>query len=422
MLDQSFTQKNLTDLIKGKYETRFDINLTNNIDILLDEAENNIRIESFDFFNIEKYNVNNKDFFRINSYIETLIARKANDNIRRLYKVTQADRGKIVDQVATLLRDETPKSILRLDIRSFYESIPRDKILKKLNDDPLLSIKTKWVINTLFCNNHFVNNNGLPRGLGISAALSEIFMRDFDKAIRTIPGVYYYARYVDDIIIFTHSNKSIVIKNINDLLRNRFELELNNKKTTIDNDVECKCQQKCLCQRGNCKCNSICSCNKRNAETNNIDYLGYKFVFSKYPGNSNLKILLADKKIKKIKTRIFKSFEQYSYDNNFENLFLRIKFITGNHILNRGKNQNLNSGIYYNYCHINDKKDLINLNAFLHYCIFDRKSYLGRKLNRKLKVKDKNKLKLLSFTFGFESKLTHNFKPETIKIIKECWI
>lgn len=51
-------------------------------------------------------------------------------------------------------------------------------------------------------------STGLPRGLGISAVLSELRMKYFDLSLRRVEGVYYYARFVDDIIVFCSSRRS----------------------------------------------------------------------------------------------------------------------------------------------------------------------------------------------------------------------
>ena len=42
---------------------------------------------------------------------------------------------------------------------------------------------------------------GVPRGVGISPLLSEIYVRDLDSSISSFIGTHFYARYVDDIFI-----------------------------------------------------------------------------------------------------------------------------------------------------------------------------------------------------------------------------
>ncbi|EPM56853.1 phage-related reverse transcriptase/maturase family protein, partial [Pseudomonas syringae pv. actinidiae ICMP 19103] len=41
------------------------------------------------------------------------------------------------------------------------------------------------------------------RGLALSATITEIVMQDFDNSIKELDGVFYYGRYVDDIIVVT---------------------------------------------------------------------------------------------------------------------------------------------------------------------------------------------------------------------------
>ena len=123
-------------------------------------------------------------------------------NIRRLYKVRQGNRHQIVCQLRELLSDSFPKYILRTDISSFYESIPRKDLLKKLQDDPLLTLASKKKIIRILTEYKKLTGQdvGLPRDIGVSTYLAELYMRDVDSAIQYYQGVSYYARYVDDIV------------------------------------------------------------------------------------------------------------------------------------------------------------------------------------------------------------------------------
>jgi hypothetical protein len=127
--------------------------------------------------------------------------KKIQHNIRRLYKVQQSNRYQIVCQLRELLRDRLPKYVFRLDFSGFYESIPRKHLLSFISDDPLLTLSSKRLIKRILWEYGELSGDerGLPRGIGISAYLAELFMRHFDDRIRSFPGVVYYARYVDDI-------------------------------------------------------------------------------------------------------------------------------------------------------------------------------------------------------------------------------
>ena len=119
-----------------------------------------------------------------------------------------------------LLEDGFPKLIIRTDIKSFYESIPQKDILQKIKDDNLLSIKTQKFIGEIL-NGYNVATcqtedfKGVPRGVGVSAYLSELYMRAVDNKIKELPDLIFYARYVDDIIaVFTpqKEEKELLIK------------------------------------------------------------------------------------------------------------------------------------------------------------------------------------------------------------------
>jgi len=136
------------------------------------------------------------------------ISKKIQRNVNNTYDIKQASRYSILSELINILEDKFPKYVIRTDIKSFYESIPQKILLEKINEDYLLSIKTKGYINQIFNSYNFLTHQrdkdiakGVPRGVGISAYLAELFMRRIDNRIRELKDIAYYARYVDDIII-----------------------------------------------------------------------------------------------------------------------------------------------------------------------------------------------------------------------------
>ena len=85
--------------------------------------------------------------------------------------------------------------VLKSDIKSFYESIDVDKIISKLKNDFILSYHSINLIDDLLEKSANWDVTGLPRGLNISATLSEIAMRKFDKDVRNFDSIYYYGRF-----------------------------------------------------------------------------------------------------------------------------------------------------------------------------------------------------------------------------------
>lgn len=350
----------------------------------LSDTINNDTLE----FKIRKKGTN----FVIEDLEQLVLLRKLNDNIKRIYKVEQSNRRLIINQVITLLEENCPIYILKTDVQKFYESIDRDRIIEKLKNDALLSYDSTKLISKLFTTVELKDESGLPRGINISSTLSEIYLRKFDKWVKRYPGVYYYARFVDDIIIFANSKSTVetLQANINIELA-ALKLEINSKKTRSYD--------------GN-----------RLTEKNALEYLGYKFVTKiRKKNQKQLLISIADNKIKKIKTRLVLSFIAFNRDRNFRLLTSRIKFLTGNYsIRNQRKEHSLKAGIYYNYSQINDYTILDSMNLFYRKLVRSR-------MNVSLIENQKIQLVRYSFKHGFKQKVYHPISFTQMKTIKSCW-
>jgi hypothetical protein len=149
------------------------------------------------------------DIFVIQNTREAFFAiKQLQYNIRKTFKVKQSSRHLILSQIKLLLNDNSPKYVIRTDISKFFESIPQDKLLKKINDNTLLSHQSKKFIlqilddyNSKKDKMKIEADKGVPRGVGISSYLSELYMKDIDNCICNLSDTIYYARYVDDIFI-----------------------------------------------------------------------------------------------------------------------------------------------------------------------------------------------------------------------------
>lgn len=336
------------------------------------------------------------DYCLTNLLAEKLILRKLNDNLKRLYKDEQSNRRIIISQIKTLLEETCPMYILKTDVESFYESIDRNRLVEKLKDDSMLSFHSLKILNKVFSNPLVIGNQGLPRGLNISSTLSEIYLRKFDKWIRRYNGVYFYARYVDDIIIF--ANQYETAEKIKEQINGNLEVGLNKKESKTE----------------------IFSIQRTTSKP--IEYLGYKFTTRQVKKNKIVSISIADKKVKKIKTRIVKSFLDNVKHTNFPLLESRVKFLTGNFSIKTNPEGNeLKAGIYYNYLFLNDLKVLNDLNVFYHKIIRSQANSFGSKINASLTPANKDALSKYSFIHGHSNKVYYDFTPELINQIKSCW-
>jgi len=425
MLDQSFSIKNLKRLISFHDFRRFELGTTETeITETLIEVVNNINKEDFDFSTLIQIDDDSNIIFTTSKIEDEFALRKLNDNLKRLYKFKQSNRFLIIEQIKSLLLEEVPMSIVKLDIKKFYETINKEKIFKKIIDDPLLSFKSKQIFKKFFSLPETSSITGLPRGINLSASLSEILMRDFDKKVAQQAGIYYYARYVDDIILFTFQNPQEIVKIAKEILVYETGLKLNTQKTKII-QRQCRCNTICTCT-GICRCKKHCKCSYDQSKDLFFEYLGYRFTFSDIPKYSNkLVISLSKRKINKIKTRIILSFLDFIKDQNFDLLERRIAFLTSNFIVKRNKNyETLNAGIYFNSPHINELGlvELENLNLFLRKTINSKNKSLGTKLNARLTSANRQVLSKYCFKAGFINRKLKKYSPVEINAIKKCWI
>ena len=149
-----------------------------------------------------RFTIKRKSGLTADSLEAALILRKVNDNIRRAYGIKQPSRSEITHEVAQLLRENTTKHLIKIDIRSFFESVPVNQLYRQLEQDRKLSTLTLQLLADFLRICKERQFHGLPRGLSLSATLAELHVRDLDRQIRAIPGVYHVNRYVDDIIVF----------------------------------------------------------------------------------------------------------------------------------------------------------------------------------------------------------------------------
>ena len=363
----------------------------------LEEVSSNVCANDFSF-GIREVDIGRpKKVFVAERSAETHFALKQiQHNIRRLYKVKQANRHEIICQLRELLADAMPKYIVRTDISSFYESIPRDILLGKLRNDPLLTLQSKKIIRRILYEYSQITGRdaGLPRGIGISAYLAELYMRDIDSSIRNHPGVLYYARYVDDIVIIFCPPPNVGTRIFRQLVGRSFRrmgLKRNRAKTQI---LKVASKAPYL-----------------------LTYLGYRFeVGPKAPNDPvEVDLRMSVEKIARYKKRMDLTFDAYSKSATSSEprarrlLERRVRFLTGNTRLVNNK-KNVVSGIYFSNPLLNTVEDLDDLDA-----------YLQTKIASLPPGRLKNRLASQSFKYGYQTKRYSKFSARNLFDIVEVW-
>jgi hypothetical protein len=185
--------------------------------------------------------------------------------------------------------------IVRTDIRKFYESVDQERLLRMLEDSPYISPKAAELARKLVEEYRELTGNlvGLPRGVGASSLLAEIFMIGFDVELQmrltAFMGVApkMYRRFVDDIIIVfqldRRSNKAKLQRVLKEVAE-RYSLKIHTGEKT-----------------------KIIKIKEPPKEAIVFDYLGYEFSLGR-----RLCLDIADKRFEKLKARIERSFQAYA--------------------------------------------------------------------------------------------------------------
>lgn len=152
-------------------------------------------------------NLRRKQVFALSDFRDELVLRKINQNIRRFFRYRHPARTSIISNVGALTSEGVKYRLYRLDVKGFYESFSTSDVLRKIEDISELSLASKRMLGSLFTHFSAIGGLGIPRGLSISATLSELMMEEFDKKILRNKHVFFYARFVDDILVITDSNE-----------------------------------------------------------------------------------------------------------------------------------------------------------------------------------------------------------------------
>ncbi|WP_222101763.1 antiviral reverse transcriptase Drt3a [Jannaschia seosinensis] len=325
--------------------------------------------------------------------------KKLEANISSLYKLKPANRDEVMDQVIDILSDRFPYHVIRTDITSFFESIPHKNILLKLRGDQLLSQKSLRILSSIlhrYSSLAGTPGEGLPRGLGISSYLSELYMREFDRTIESLPDVVYSARYVDDIIVIfaplpgsdMRNKKGLIEKLLRDigLLMNQAPGKTKESPTDHNGQPDSK-------------------------NGWSFEYLGYNLSFS-----GGLSVQMSRKRLERYKNRIRGTFQRYR-DHSSKNpkrayrlLLKRVRYLTSNTQLTHNK-QNAYVGIYFSNRHLSDFRDLNALDGLL-----------SGQVRGVASLSLRGKISACSFVKGHQERIFRRFqKPGEFEEIVRAW-
>jgi retron-type reverse transcriptase len=116
---------------------------------------------------------------------------------------------------------------LKMDVKSFFASINRN-ILKTMVRHVIEDKGILWLIDVILDSSPV---SGMPIGNLMSQLFANVYLHELDHFCKNALGVPYYVRYMDDILILSHSKSYLqaVSANITEFISRHLSLELNHK-------------------------------------------------------------------------------------------------------------------------------------------------------------------------------------------------
>ena len=304
---QLFLSKNIFEEIDDSRIENFVLDLKENIEHTIKD----IVSSSYNFFPFKSvYLADKNDKLRKFSLLEGLD--KFLDKLcHEFIKMSNLDYKRLGIHLITSKIYESMKRgniyFIKSDIKDFFPKIDHHILIQKikqindnqfeklifsfiktpsLTDEDIFILKQKYG-NHWIKNIQDINKNGLPIGAATSQALSDFYLKEFDRLITDFAsstGSDYF-RYADDICFL--SSDSRVIDKAMDLIKNnlaKIKLELNESKIIIS---------------------SLRKAN--NSLTDGLNYLGFNYNLD---NKNQLIISVSDKTLKNIKSTIIKFYKR----------------------------------------------------------------------------------------------------------------
>lgn len=123
--------------------------------------------------------------------------------------------------------------VLQIDIRQYFPSIDhgilKEMLHARIHEPPEIMNLIDYVVD---CSSH--TEKGLNLGSEAPQIFAVYYLNPVDTFMKTVKGVKYYGRYMDDIIVFSESKAELkeLLEEIREQLA-KLKLEINEKKTHI---------------------------------------------------------------------------------------------------------------------------------------------------------------------------------------------
>ena len=345
------------------------------------------------------FETGDKHFYRLTSPFgfNTMASLAVSNHIERAYGLRSASREQIVTQLRHSMADDVEKTLVRGDIEKFFDSIDHGRLKAMLRRDGLIGGASLRIVERflkVFELKQSGRKVGVPRGIGLSTVLAEVYLSDFDREMSLHPRLIYYARYVDDFVaLFSPTTEEQGFEWLdwigNLLSENKLRLTSNQSKLS-----EQRLGPSQVLTR--------------------FDFLGYSF--SQPRAKSDLYIGISARRLQVAKRRLDATFGAYSRSTSntgksSELLYWRLRYLTSNTRLQHNKRAAYAGVKFSNPQLTSDLSDLHDLDDALQALLKSTKLYSTQT----------KRLKRLSFVRGFENTIYINLSYARFSEIVSAW-
>jgi hypothetical protein len=311
--------------------------------------------------------------------------------------------------LGTILTEGVAHRLYKFDIKGFFENIDTSALATQIALDSRIPCSAALLVSKYFSRLQTLGIVGIPRGIPLSATLSEYVLQQFDAYVSQLPEVYYYARYVDDIVIVTGAREEQ--PKFERLIGKKLPrpLSFNSMKTRLL-DIPT--------QRPSVQPNKI----------GDFDYLGYNLAVYEPSRNRDnrltrqVDVTIASKKLKRLKSRLCCALLHFTKTKNFDTLRRRLQLLTGNYnIRDISTGQLRNVGLYCNYRRVNKYDGLKNIDAFLVSTVIGSRSRLAKRFAAAATPVQRRSLLRFSFAISFNRRTFYNFRGDELNVLARCW-
>lgn len=359
---------------------------------------------------LDVYRVKKKIAYHVSDLPHNLLLRKLNRNLRIATLVKQSDRDTIVKRLVSLLEEGVQHRVYKFDIKNFFETLPHAHLRSLIGQDRRITRHSERLISDFLARCDALALPGVPRGVALSATLAEISLLEFDKHTRARPDVYFYARYVDDILVMTngHEDAEAFRRDIESHLPHG--VQFNPRKS----------QHSWFVEKGPGSTPPV--------KQGTFDFLGYQISYYSSQRQNNrvarmVDVDLSTKKVKRIKTRLVRSALAYIDERNVGDLEQRIRILSGNYnIIEFDTKKIRNVGLYCNYRRVAPSSGTLKfIDTFYRQLITGNAGPVSQRLAAALTDGNKASLLKYSFAHSFSKRTFYAIPFDDLARLTACW-